>query len=202
MWQDNGKSTPVGRITFESLTGKKQKKISKTKALAFCAVLASLGVIILYLGAIIEVLDLSMAAIASLLSALTLIEIGGAYPYLVYLVTSALSLLLLPQKFGAIIYALIAGYYPILKIKLDSSNMSRFLKIIIKLAVFNAAMGISAYLSAYLITGGAVISKSYYISLFAVGNFTFIIFDYALTMLFRLYFLKYRKLLGIDRFLK
>ncbi len=202
MQPNNDKSNGSAAITFESLTGQKQKKISKTKALAFCAVLSALGVIILYLGSIIEVLDLSMAAISSLLCAITVIEIGGAYPYLVYVVTSVLSLLLLPQKFGAIIYALIAGYYPILKIKLDSINMNRIFKIIIKLAVLNAAMGISAFLSAWFLTGGTAISKTYYLSLFAVGNLTFIVFDYALTMLFRLYFLKYRKLLGIDRFLK
>ena len=49
----------------------------KTKTLALSALLSSLGVILLYLGALIEVLDLSAAAFASLLVMIAVIELGG-----------------------------------------------------------------------------------------------------------------------------
>ena len=74
----------------------------RTKYLTVCAMLCALSVIILSLGSLIEVLDISVAVFASLLCIYAVIEIGGAYPWLVWLVTSVLALLLLPQKTPAL----------------------------------------------------------------------------------------------------
>ena len=70
----------------------------QTKYLTVSAMLAALGVVLLSLGAMVEVLDISVAVLASLLTVYAVIEMGGAYPWLIWLVTSVLSLLLLPQK--------------------------------------------------------------------------------------------------------
>ena len=43
----------------------KRKEIKKSKKIALCAVFSALGVVLLYMGALIEVLDLSAAARAS-----------------------------------------------------------------------------------------------------------------------------------------
>ena len=74
--------------------------MKKTKKIALAAILSALGVLILLLGSIITVLDLTMVAMASLLIMLAVVEIGGGYPYLIWLVTGFLSLLLLPDKFS------------------------------------------------------------------------------------------------------
>ena len=66
--------------------------------MALCAVLSALGVVLLYLGSFIEVLDLSVALLASLAIVVLVIERGGAYPMMTYGVTALLSLLLLPNK--------------------------------------------------------------------------------------------------------
>ena len=83
-----------------------------TRRLAVSAVLAALGVVLLLLGSLVQVLDLSMAAIASLLVVFAVIEIGGKYPILIYLVTSVLSLLLLPVKTAALIYLCLRAIIP------------------------------------------------------------------------------------------
>ena len=87
----------------------------KTKRIAVLAMLSALGVVILYAGALISVMDISVAVIASMLAVFAVIEYGKSAPWLVFVVTSILSLLLLPQKSPALMYALFFGYYPILK---------------------------------------------------------------------------------------
>ncbi len=89
--------------------------VNKTKRIAVLSMLSALGVVILYAGALISVMDISAAVIASLLAVFAVIEYGKGAPWLVFAVTSLLSLLLLPQKTPAVMYALFFGYYPILK---------------------------------------------------------------------------------------
>ena len=57
----------------------KKKEIKKSKKIALCAVFSALGVVLLYMGAVFEVLDLSAAAIASMLCVVIISEIGGIY---------------------------------------------------------------------------------------------------------------------------
>ena len=63
--------------------GKKGKGYS-AKKLAVCAMLSALGVVLLSLGALISVMDISMAVIASLLCIVAVIEYGGSAPWMVY----------------------------------------------------------------------------------------------------------------------
>ena len=87
----------------------------KTRRLALCAMLSALGVVILYLGSLIEILDLSLAALAPIFVIYVAIELGGYWPWLVYLVTGLLALILLPQKFAAVVYLLFTGVFPMIK---------------------------------------------------------------------------------------
>ena len=115
------------------------RETKATRRLAVSAVLAALGVVLLLLGSLVQVLDLSMAAIASLLVVFAVIEIGGKYPILIYLVTSVLSLLLLPVKTAALIYFVFAGYYPILKAVLEG-RLAKPLAWCLKIAICCAAV--------------------------------------------------------------
>ncbi len=178
----------------------KRKEIKKSKKIALCAVFSALGVVLLYMGAIIEVLDLSSAAIASMLCVVVISEIGGAYPWLVYAVTSLLSLLLLPNKFGALIYACMAGYYPMLKAWIERLR-SNGLRLLFKIGFFNLSMTV-IIAAAKFIFALPGLTKVYIIALYAIGNVSFIVFDIALSMLIRAYFVKYRKMLRIEKILK
>lgn len=172
----------------------------KSKKIALCSLLASLGVVIMYVGAIIDVLDLTAASFASMLCVVVMIEVGGFYPWLLYAVTSVLSFMLLPQKSGALIYALLAGYYPMLKFVFERSK-SKTIEWILKLVTFNIAMALVVFVSIFVLSLPDM-TKWYIISLFAIGNFTFVVFDIALDLLIYLYIVKYRKQLRIERLLK
>jgi len=111
----------------------------RTKYLTVSAMLSALSVLLLSLGSLVEVLDISVAVIASLACVYAVIEMGGAYPWLIWTVTSLLGFLLIPQKTPVLFYALALGFYPIVKEKLERCN--RVLSYVLKLIVFHACLG-------------------------------------------------------------
>ena len=122
---------------------------NSTKKLTVCAMLAALGVILLYVGSLIEVVDISMAVIASLLTVVAVIEYGGSAPWLIYGVTSILALVLLPNKTPAALYALFFGFYPILKEKFE--KLPRTVSWVLKELTFNIALVLMASTFAVLL---------------------------------------------------
>ncbi len=83
---------------------------------AVCGILCALSFVLLLIGAIVEVLDFSVAILAALPVLFCLVEMGYSYAFLTYGATSLLGLLLLPgTKFPVLLYALCGGIYPILK---------------------------------------------------------------------------------------
>ena len=85
------------------------------RALTLSSVLAALSVLLLFLGSLLDVLDLGMVMVASFFVALLVIECRGVWPYLLYAVVSVLSFLLMPGRFVVLEYALFGGIWPIVK---------------------------------------------------------------------------------------
>ena len=152
--------------------------------------LSALGVVLLWVGAIIEVADISMAVVASLLCVFAVIEYGGNAPWLVFTVTTILSLVLVPQKTPAVMYALFFGYYPIIKEKLE--RLPRALAWVWKEVIFNVALVLMLVLSRWLLMGSQTQAILLYIAFGILAEITFPIYDVALTRLISLYIYKLR----------
>ena len=169
-----------------------EKKIKGTRALVVAAVLAALGVLCLALGSLLQVLDLSMAVIASLFVVFAVIELGDKYAVLVFVVTAILSVLLIPTKTAPLVYLCFAGYYPILKAKFEA-RMPRFLSLLVKILFFNAMLALMMFLllKVLLIT---VPSPHYYWLLLLLTP-VFVLYDVSLSRLVTIYLYKLR-----DRF--
>ena len=177
----------------------------KTKKLTLSATLAAMGVVLLIIGGLIEVLDLSMAALASFFCIFAVIEMGRGYPWMVFVITGVLSVVLMPQGLGGWLYLIFFGYYPILKEKIEKLFMP--LAWLLKLIVFNLAVTVYAVICYFLFFGqlealfneaasllggvgnGAVIIAAIYLVL----NIVFVVYDVALTNLITLYLVKLRK---------
>lgn len=170
------------------------------KRIVVCGALCALAVIILYLGSLIEVLDLSMGAIASLVIVLIVIEMGYSYAWITYVATSILSLILLPQKFGAVIFAVFMGFYPIVKSyieKLNSAPLRWCLKLIVANAAFFAMFLVMKYFMPDQLESDAMM-----LALYALANVAFVLYDYAVSKLITAYFYKLRERLRIYKLLK
>ena len=169
---------------------------TRTKKLAVSAVLSALGVVILYLASIFETIDLTVTMFASFLTAFAVEEIRGRYPFLIYAVTGILTLILLPNKFCAFVYLLFFGIYP--AVRPLFLRLPRVLSWVLKLVLFNVSLGLLVLICRYFLP--EIAAEGFGLLLFIAANGAFLIYDILLSMLLRLYRLKYRKLLGLHRF--
>ncbi len=167
--------------------------MKKTKRIAVGAILSALGVVILLLGSIISVLDLTSVALASLLIIIAVIEVGGAYPYLIWLVTAALALIIVPDKFGALLYLLFGGVYPIFKAMFERLHYA--VSWVLKLSFFNLSLTLFILLCNYIFKLPDT-SMGYTIPVYALCNLTFILYDIAVTKLITFYLIKFRKIIS------
>jgi hypothetical protein len=168
------------------------KKQEKTYRLALCAMLAALGVVLLCLGSVIEVIDISMAVIASFFAIYAVIEFGGVWPWLIYAVTGLLSLILMPSASAAYFYLLFFGFYPILKEKLE--RLPRVLSWVLKEAVFHASLLLTFLCLRFVLalpelTG---IGSILLFGMLLACEVVFVLYDVALTRLISFYLIKLR----------
>lgn len=167
-----------------------ERKIKGTRALTVSAVLCALGVILLALGSLLQVLDLTMAAVASILVIFAVIELGGKWPFLIYAVTALLSMLLVPYKTAALAYLCFAGYYPMLKALLEG-HLPRAWGWVLKILIFNAGLSLALFLAFKLFTGFEV-TQTWYYWLLPACSLVFVVYDIALTRLIGAYLYKWR----------
>ena len=168
-----------------------KNKQGSTRRLTLAAVVSALGVVTLTLGAFVQVLDISMAVIASLFVVFGVIELRGPYPYLIYAVTALLSILLLPNKTPALIYLLFAGYYPILKAVFEG-KCKKIVAWVLKFAVFNVVLwGVVALALAMFMSEIPAEWLQYWWALFLLEP-VFLLYDIALTRLISVYILHWR----------
>ena len=168
---------------------------SKTqiKHLTVSAMLCALGVISLAIGSLIEVIALSVAVIASLLTVYAVIEIGGAYPWMIWIVTSLAAFLLIPVKSPVLFYALLSGYYPILKEKIER-RLTRPAEWLCKGAILLLSCGM-IYLAARMFFPALL--EGYdglpmLLILFGATAVAFVLYDYCLSQLITFYLVRLR----------
>ena len=179
----------------------------EVKKLTLSAILCALAVAIMALGAVIETVDMTMAALASLTAVLVYVEIGQPYTYLCWLVTTLLVGLLFPQSLMWAEYLLIFGVYPFLKGYIE--RLPRMAWPFIKFVYFNAALlglllALRLVLGVPLFDGAGALDTLIDIPalrgnvpvltliLWGLGNITLFAYDLFLTVVLRLYVAKYR----------
>ena len=155
--------------------------------------LSALGVVLLYIGSIVEVLDLSAAVLASLACIIAVIEYGKGAPWAVYGVTSVLALILLPVKTPAACYAIFFGFYPILKEKIE--RRPRLVRWVIKEAIFNVCLVVMGFALYFLSTTGdnLLLENPLLIAATVVmAELAFVLYDISLTRVITFYIIKLR----------
>lgn len=159
--------------------------------------LTALGVIVLGLGALVSTLDLTAAALASILCIWAVIEMGGAYPWMIWGVTSFLAILLLPQKTPGCFYLFI-GLYPILKEKLE--RLPRAPEWILKIVIFHAMVALCWVVLRIFVPEETALEFGWILAAtYALALVAFLLYDFSLTKLISFYLLKLQKRIGRKR---
>ena len=168
---------------------RRTERRARTKRLTVCAMLTALGVTLSWLGSLVSVLDMCTALFTALLLVPVVIEYGKGYPWGVWLATTVLALLLLPNKTPAAVY-LAFGYYPIVKARLE--RLPTLVMRLLKLLVFIAVDAVLVITSCYLLGVQEQMPVWYPAALAALGLLTLGLTDLALTRLITVYLYKYR----------
>ena len=164
--------------------------MKKSKKTAIAGIFTALCVVVLFVGSLFQSLDLSAAAFASMIIVVVLTELGRNWALGVYGASAIISLLLLPYKSPALIFAVFAGLYPLAKQFLNRitpmwlSYLARivFFNIILVILVFAASKLL--FLEEFFFNFKAVI--------FLLSNITFVLYDFALERIVMYYIIKIR----------
>ena len=170
--------------------------MSTTKKITLSAMMVALGTALMFFGVCIdfvEVLDLSLCAIASMLVVFVYLEIGSYYPWLVWICTSLAMVLLVPQKPIWAEYLLIFGIYPLIKAYIE--RLPKWSWLLVKLVYINATVWAIFFITELLIgqnfffvEGQLLLSIITYI----LVNVAFVAYDTYIIVMVRFYFAKLR----------
>ena len=154
--------------------------------------MVALGTAVMILGAVIEVLDLSVCAIASLLVVFVYLEIGSYYPWLVWICTSLCTALIYPGSIIWAEYLLVFGIYPLIKAYIE--RMPKWSWLIVKLLYINAVIWGMFAISELLLgipffeDEGLILTVITYVLM----NVAFLAFDLFIMVMVRFYYDKLR----------
>ncbi len=165
------------------------RKVNKAARTALAGMLSALGVVLLFIGAVTGVMDLTGICAASLLSAIAVVELGRGYPYLIWAVTGTVAFILLPDKTVAVGYALFGGIYPMLKLYFE--RLGRFAEWAAKLGYGAAVLGLMYVLSKFVF-GLPDDTLPIMIGLAVGYGVFFVIYDYALSVFMTVYMSRIR----------
>lgn len=149
------------------------------------ALFSALSVTILYFASIWPTGRFGLVAVASLFTVAAVIETGILSGVYVYIVCSALGMLLIPNRTAVFLYILFFGYYPVVK-SLAEQIRATGLQFLLKLVVFNASFSVIWLFVIGLITGYAGGAPNILL-VFICVNIAFAIFDFGLSKLIWFY---------------
>jgi len=158
---------------------------SRTRKLTLSALFVAMTLVMLYFASIWPTGQLGLAAVASLFVAAAVIELGIGSAVSVFIVSSLLGMLILPNRTAPLLFILFFGFYPIVKSLIERIR-GNALKWLFKLVVFNASLLVMWFFMREMLLGFAGdVQGAFFI--FLVGSVIFIIFDFGYTKLIWFY---------------
>lgn len=112
--------------------------MKRTKKIALTGMLCALAAVIMGMGGMIPLATFCCPALAGLMLIPVFVECGEKLAWGAYVAIAALGLILCPDKEAALLFVF-AGYYPVLRWRLDQIRRGP-LRVLAKLGVFNAAV--------------------------------------------------------------
>lgn len=154
--------------------------------------MVALGTAFMIIGAVIEVLDLTVCALASMLVVFIFLEIGSYYPWLVWVCTSLATGLLYPASLIWVEYALIFGVYPLIKAYIE--KLPRWSWIIVKLVYANAVIWALFFICEKLLGVPFFTDEARWMRIltYILTNVAFLAYDLFITVMVRFYYDKLR----------
>ena len=158
---------------------------------AYISVASAVSVVIMLIGAFLEIADLACAMAVSFLVWFIGIEFGISDSILCYGVISVSSFLLLPSKLPVFYFVLLYGWYPSIKLILHKKIKIEYIRLIIKSVIILVCVILEEFLARSLL--GYVQTKQLTAIIVIVSIIIYIPYDMLLSKLAVLYIKKWRK---------
>lgn len=159
-----------------------------SKKISFCALMSVLGILSVLAANIITTNTVFLFLLSTLFTYIATEEYGIKYGLLTFAVITLISFFVYTNKISIGIYAIVVGYYPVIKHIVEHFNVSAVLKWIIKVS-----MVLIVSLIAFFVFRQLVLFELPPIIIFVAGIVIFVIYDIFLTMGIKFYALKLRK---------
>ena len=173
----------------------KTNKVSYKVSLG--GIVAALCLVMMFLTAVFPPLNMTLPLFAGMLISVVAIEVSASWAIVTYTTVTLLSFFITPDKQAAIFFALIFGYYPVLKDLIEKLK-PLLIRIILKLAVFNAAIFLIYQLLVNLMGTMDLIEEFGFMNdfmlpgLLIIFNGTLFLYDYTLGLVKECYFKWFR----------
>lgn len=151
-----------------------------TKQVALCGIFSALSIVLMFMGTIIEVFDLTAAAASSFLVFLITKIYGSKWGFSLYFTISLLAFVFLGIKFVCIVFAFV-GYYPIIKVLFEDRIRNKKMMWILKLLVFNVGFTLILFFGRKFLFNLDLNDKIIYeiIIAYPLGNIFIVLYDIA-----------------------
>ena len=150
----------------------KKKSYKSAKKLAISSILTALSIISLWISSVLFTGKFALLGLCACFSSLVFSSCGKKYGLLHFFAVTLLAFLFVPKNAQFFCYVLFLGYYPFLRLKVNS--------LVFRTIIFSIIFALSfIFLKNILLPGFTIMPYHYIIGLIG-GVIVFILFDYAL----------------------
>ncbi len=163
-----------------------------TKKFTVASIMTALALVCLFGSAYLPTGRITLLAVTSMCILVTVAQCGTRYGWLQYAATSILAILLIPFKFQVLIFIVLLGYYPMVKLYIERIE-KLWLEWIVKILFFTALLIIAYFVVKYFlvrhISFGAIfdIVMTHLLLVVIIAEVIFVIYDYLLSFFARFY---------------
>ncbi len=169
----------------------------KSQKVALCGMVAALCTLLMFMTGVFPFATYAMPAMAGLLMVSVAVETGASWAFTLYAAVSLLAMILTPDKEAMLMFVMFFGHYPITKFWLEKIKFKP-LSYLIKLIVFNFCVVLAYLIIIFVFQMPDVLTEfgefgkySVYI-LLGLGNVLFVVYDFALTQIMKVYIYVFR----------
>ena len=166
------------------------KNISYRVALG--GIVSALCLLCMFLAGIMPALYLLLPMAAGMLMMIIAEEVSISWAWLTYISVSLLSMFVTADKEAALIFIILFGHYPILRIYLHKIKF-RWIRFILKLLIFNICAVSYFYVTVFIFGMRQMLEdmndfgRYGALILLVIGNFIFVLYDFNLGSSYHLY---------------
>ena len=166
--------------------------MKKTNAfnISVSALFVAVSVLICFIASLFPTMSLSITAVTGIATSIVLIECGYKYSILLYIASSVIALILVPEKQCVLFYMLLFGHYPIIRglfHKLKNTVLIWGMKLVVESFLYFLVY----VLSIYVLGVEEVVGWSNYFLSVALLLPVFVFYDICLGKIMHLYVLKH-----------